>query len=112
NEELAVYHRHPLCSAELLAPLELPWDVTAMIRGHQERSDGSGYPFGLRGDQIPMEARIIGIVDYYDSRTNTVSSHDAQSTAEVLGELESLRRWWGAEVCNAFYHSLAHSLAA
>jgi HD-GYP domain-containing protein (c-di-GMP phosphodiesterase class II) len=107
NEELAIHHRHPLCSAELLAPVELPWDVTAMIRGHQEHLDGSGYPLGLHGDQIPMEARIIGIVDHYDSLTTTVRPRGAPSKAEILGDLESIRLWWGAEVCEAFYHSLA-----
>ncbi len=107
HEELAVHHRHPLCSAELLAPVELPWDVTAMIRGHQEHVDGSGYPLGLHGDQIPMEARIIGIVDHYDSLTTTVRPQGAPSKAEILGDLESLRHWWGADVCDAFYHSLA-----
>jgi putative nucleotidyltransferase with HDIG domain len=107
NEELAAHHRHPLCSAELLAPVELPWDVTAMIRGHQERLDGSGYPFGLQGDQISVEARIIGIVDHYDSPASTVRPQGPPTRAEIVGELESLRRWWGSEVCDAFYHSLA-----
>jgi HD-GYP domain-containing protein (c-di-GMP phosphodiesterase class II) len=83
SEEVAILRRHPVGSAELLAPVELPWEVTAIIRGHQERLDGSGYPFALQGDQIPMEARIIGIVDYYDSR-------DATSA-----DLESSRRWRG-----------------
>jgi len=77
-----------------------------MIRGHQERLDGSGYPLGLHGDQIPMEARIIGIVDHYDSLTWTVRPRGMPSRAEILGDLESLRHWWGAEVSDAFYHSI------
>jgi tetratricopeptide (TPR) repeat protein len=95
DEELAILHRYPVWSAELLAPIELPWNITAIIRGHQERLDGSGYPFGLQGEQIPVDARIIGMVDYYDSRDAT------------LAEQESCRRWWGSEVCDAFYRSLA-----
>jgi HD-GYP domain-containing protein (c-di-GMP phosphodiesterase class II)/Tfp pilus assembly protein PilF len=95
GEELAILHRHPVWSAELLAPMELPWDITAIIRGHQERLDGSGYPFRVQGDQIPVEARIIGMVDYFDSRGAT------------LADPEACRRWWGTEVCDAFYRSLA-----
>jgi putative nucleotidyltransferase with HDIG domain len=95
SEELAILRRHPVWSAELLAAVELPWDITAIIRGHQERLDGSGYPFGVQGDQIPVEARIIGIVDYFDSRDAT------------LADPEACRRWWGTEVCDAFYRSLA-----
>jgi HD-GYP domain-containing protein (c-di-GMP phosphodiesterase class II) len=83
SEEVAILRRHPVGSAELLAPVELPWDVTAIIRRHQERLDGSGYPFALQGDQRSVEVRIIGIVDYYDSR-------DATSA-----DLESSRRWRG-----------------
>jgi tetratricopeptide (TPR) repeat protein len=95
KEEIAILRRYPVYSAELLATVELPWDVTAMIRGHQERLDGSGYPSGLQGGQIPLEARIIGIVDYYDS------------SEARLPDAELCRRWWGPEVCDAFHRSLA-----
>jgi HD-GYP domain-containing protein (c-di-GMP phosphodiesterase class II) len=107
SEELAILRRHPLWSAELLAPVELPWDVTAMIRGHQERLDGSGYPFGLQGDQIPMEARVIGIVDFYDSQMSIERPQGSPSKADILGRPEWFQRWWGSEVCDAFYNSLA-----
>jgi putative nucleotidyltransferase with HDIG domain len=98
-EEVAIFRGHPLWSAELLAPVELPWDVTVMIRRHQERMDGSGYPLGLQGDQIPMEARVLGIVDFCDSPRSV-------GRATILPELETFRRWWGSDVCTAFYNSL------
>jgi HD-GYP domain-containing protein (c-di-GMP phosphodiesterase class II) len=106
SEELAVYGRHPLHSADLLAPVELPWDITAMIRGHRERLDGSGYPQGLRGDQIPLEARIIGMVDYHDSVASTATPQGLPSSARFPSPPASLRQWWGSEVCEAFYGSV------
>jgi response regulator RpfG family c-di-GMP phosphodiesterase len=61
-----VYRQHPLVGAQLVAPFDLLGLAAPMIRHHHERLDGSGYPDGLRGDAIPIGARIIAVADEYD----------------------------------------------
>jgi HD-GYP domain-containing protein (c-di-GMP phosphodiesterase class II) len=65
-------------------------DVKKMIRTHHERLDGSGYPDGLKGDDIPLVGRIAGIVDCYDAMTSERSYAKAKSTYEAVGELKKL----------------------
>ena len=60
------HRRHPLIGAQLVAPFDLLALAAPMIRHHHERLDGSGYPDGLRGDAIPIGARIIAVADEYD----------------------------------------------
>jgi putative two-component system response regulator len=69
--------------------------VRAIVRHHHERLDGSGYPDGLRGDEIPLLAQIIGIVDVYDALTTARPYHAAQSPEAAFAELrEEVRRGW------------------
>jgi putative nucleotidyltransferase with HDIG domain len=58
--------RHPVIGAQLVAPFDVLSVVAPMIRHHHERLDGSGHPDGLRGDAIPVGARIIAVADAYD----------------------------------------------
>ena len=67
DEEMAIMKTHPLRGLDILAKLGKFEAETAAITAHHERNDGSGYPYGLVGDQIPMEARIIAVVDTYDA---------------------------------------------
>ncbi len=60
---------HPMRSAEIVKPIEFQEQVTEIIMAHHERLDGRGYPRGLRGDQIPLGARIISVLDAYESMT-------------------------------------------
>jgi len=62
--------RHCEYGVQLLADKEFPWDVKPLIRHHHEKLDGSGYPQGLRGDEIPLGARIIGVADVFDALTS------------------------------------------
>ena len=65
--EFALMKRHPDIGDMLCAPLQSLRDVRPIIRWHHERLDGSGYPEGLRGDEVPLLAQIVGIVDVYDA---------------------------------------------
>jgi diguanylate cyclase (GGDEF)-like protein/putative nucleotidyltransferase with HDIG domain len=58
---------HPIVGAEIVDFIEFPYPVAAIVRAHHEKWDGSGYPFGLRGDQIPIGARILSVVDCFDA---------------------------------------------
>ena len=69
--ELELIKRHPQAGCDILKNIEFPWPVARTIQQHHERLDGSGYPAGLRGDSILLEARIIGVADVVES----MSSH-------------------------------------
>jgi diguanylate cyclase (GGDEF)-like protein/putative nucleotidyltransferase with HDIG domain len=60
---------HPAVGSNMLKNIEFPFAVVPMVRSHHERWDGNGYPDGLRGEQIPINARILAIVDCYDALT-------------------------------------------
>src|SRR5213596_2346856 len=63
RDELEVVQMHPIWGIELLAKVEFPWDIKPVIRWHHERYDGTGYPDRLCGDEIPVAAQIVGVVD-------------------------------------------------
>ena len=78
-EESALMRRHPEIGDSLCAPLQSLRSVRPIILGHHERLDGSGYPNGLRGDEVPLLAQIVGIVDVYDALTSRRPYRDALS---------------------------------
>jgi putative two-component system response regulator len=69
-EEWAVMRQHPLVGAQIVAPLEFFADGAVIVRHHHERHDGSGYPDGLRGELIPLGARVVAVADVYDALTS------------------------------------------
>ena len=73
EDEWRVMRRHPEAGVELLADIEFPWDVRPMVRNHHEKWNGTGYPDGLAGNEIPLSARILCIADVYDALTTTRS---------------------------------------
>jgi hypothetical protein len=68
--EFAVIKRHPSDGADLLGHIGGFADEAPLVRGHHERLDGSGYPDGLRGDELSLEVRILGVCDVYDALTS------------------------------------------
>src|SRR5215212_6797844 len=66
EEEWALIKRHSEIGARMIEPLEILSGALPVIRHHHERPDGSGYPDGLEGDEIPLGARIVAVVDAYD----------------------------------------------
>lgn len=86
-EEWAIMKRHPEAGLELVADIDFPGDVRAIIRNHHERWDGGGYPDGLKGEEIPFAARILCVADVYDALTTARSYRDSLShtrAAEVM----------------------------
>ena len=106
-EEFRVIQMHPVWGLELLATVEFPWDIKPIIRWHHEKYDGSGYPDRLKGDEIPLSAQIICIVDVYDALTTTRSYRGALSPAEALIKIQECRHWWRPDVYQAFIRSLS-----
>jgi putative nucleotidyltransferase with HDIG domain len=111
-EEFGVIQMHPIWGLELLATVEFPWDIKPIIRWHHEKYDGSGYPDRLRGDEIPVSAQIICIVDVYDALTTTRSYRGAMSHSEALGKLQEVCGWWRPDVYQSFMRSVARASKA
>jgi diguanylate cyclase (GGDEF)-like protein/putative nucleotidyltransferase with HDIG domain len=79
EEEFQKIRQHPQIGAEIIRAVPFPYPVAPLILSHHERWDGSGYPQGLKGDEIPLGARILTAVDYYDAATSERPYHKALS---------------------------------
>lgn len=88
-EEDRIIREHPLIGERVLRPIIRSRAVRAGIRGHHERIDGGGYPDGLKGDAIPVLARIITIADCYDALTTARAYRDPLPVAEALDHLRA-----------------------
>ncbi len=88
--EFDIVKAHPSVGFEILSRIEFPWPVADMILQHHERLDGSGYPQGLRGDTIIMEARIIAVADVVESMLSHRPYRPALPLEQVLDELQKL----------------------
>jgi putative two-component system response regulator len=94
-EEFALVKEHPIVGDRLCGDLRVLHRVRSIVRHHHERRDGTGYPDGLKGDEIPLLAQIIGIVDVYDAMTTARPYRAARSSEEALSELElEVQRGW------------------
>ena len=80
TEEVATIRTHPVVGAELVRGLDDAFPLAAVVRGHHERWDGMGYPDGLLGTGIPLGARIVGLVEWYDALTTARPYHDPLET--------------------------------
>ena len=111
DQEFDIIKKHTVWGVELLNEVDFPWDITPIIRWHHEKLDGSGYPDGLRGEELPVPAQIIGIVDVYDALTTTRSYRPAMSHEMALAEIEKCERNWRSDVARAFDRSVASRAA-
>jgi HD-GYP domain-containing protein (c-di-GMP phosphodiesterase class II) len=117
EHEWALIKRHPEVGARMIEPLEILSGALPVIRHHHERPDGSGYPDELEGDEIPLAARIVAVVDAYDvmiqgrTRPYWPSRYGAKSSpAEALQELRrEAGRQFDARVVEAMERVLGHS---
>ena len=89
EEEWAAMRRHPIVGAQIVAPLEFFADGAVIVRHHHERHDGSGYPDGLRGELIPLGARIVAVADVYDALTSDRPYRPRLARAEVVRRLDA-----------------------
>jgi putative nucleotidyltransferase with HDIG domain len=85
--ETEIIRTHPLVGAQILDALEFPWSVKPAVRYHHERLDGSGYPEGLMGEEIPLGARIVAVADVIAAMTADRPHRQALSEEEALAEL-------------------------
>ena len=78
---------HPLIGERICEPLATAAQFAPIVRHHHERWDGAGYPDGLRGDRIPIGARIVGLVDAYDAIIHDRPYRAARSIDEAIAEV-------------------------
>jgi putative nucleotidyltransferase with HDIG domain len=85
-EEFAEMQKHPVHGAQILSNIQSPLvdAVLPGVRYHHERWDGTGYPEGLRGDEIPLLGRLLGVADFLDALTSVRTYHAAKSLDEVV----------------------------
>jgi putative two-component system response regulator len=104
EEEWRVMKEHPLVGERICAPLKSFRSVLPIIRHHHEKLDGSGYPDGLRGDAIPVTARVLQIVDVYDALTTERPYKKAFSSSEALLTMkeEVAKGWWDPHIFEQF----------
>ena len=112
HDEFEIVKLHTMWGVELLEDVEFPWDIKAVIRWHHEKFDGSGYPDRLRGDEIPVSAQIVGIVDVYDALTTDRPYRPALTHAEAVAEITRACASWSPRVFEAFLACWASHVAA
>ncbi|MBS3907303.1 MAG: response regulator [Syntrophaceae bacterium] len=91
SEEYQYIQEHPLIGVKIVEGVEFFKDKIPMIRHHHEHYDGSGYPDGLAGEAIPIEARIISLPDAFDAMTSSRPHRGVMSLQDVLAELEKFK---------------------
>ncbi|MFF4275129.1 HD-GYP domain-containing protein [Streptomyces sp. NPDC001536] len=87
-EERRVIELHPEYGHEMVRGISFLGEARAAVLHHHERLDGSGYPYGLVGSQIPESARVVAVADAFDAMTSTRSYRRARPVATALEELE------------------------
>jgi putative nucleotidyltransferase with HDIG domain len=90
-EEMDLMRSHPVIGAEILRGVEFLVTAALAVRGHHERWDGTGYPDGLAGEQIPLIARIVNAADTYDACTSVRPYQPTMTKAEAIAVVETLR---------------------
>ena len=88
-EEFEKMKIHPVVGAEILERVRFPYPVVPIVRAHHEKYDGSGYPYGLKGDEIPIGARILSAVDFLDALASDRQYRRAMPLNDVMKRLEA-----------------------
>jgi putative two-component system response regulator len=103
-EEWYIMKQHPAVGERICAPLRSFRAVLPIIRHHHEKLDGTGYPDGLKGDEIPLTARILQTVDIYDALTTDRPYRPAMPVEEAIETMrnEDKRGWWDNALIDEF----------
>ena len=114
EEEMKIMRKHPLIGENICRPLLSMRSVLPAIRSHHERWDGNGYPDMLRGDDIPLMARILAILDSYDAMASIRPYRDKRTTDYVLSVMkkEQYDGQWDPELTGLFLQMVSSSAVA
>lgn len=94
DDEMSQMRHHPLIGANILKPVAFPWAITPVVRHHHECYDGTGYPAGLKGEEIPLLARILTVADSYEAMT---ADRPYRAGRSAQAAVEELRRCAGSQ---------------
>jgi len=89
REEFEKMKIHPVVGSEILARVRFPYPVTPIVRSHHEKWDGSGYPDGLKGEEIPIGARILAVVDCLDALASDRQYRRALPLHEAMNRVKA-----------------------
>ncbi|WP_293728783.1 HD domain-containing phosphohydrolase [uncultured Phascolarctobacterium sp.] len=89
TRELSIYKRHCIAGASMLENIPEFTYITDIIRCHHEKWDGTGYPKRLKGQNIPIGARIVAVANYYDRNINPCTQHWQKTHTEAIIELQN-----------------------
>jgi putative nucleotidyltransferase with HDIG domain len=107
DDEFEIIKTHPAVGARILRSLSFLEDHIPIVELHHEQPDGRGYPHGLRGDEIPLPARIVHVADAYDAMTTARAYRQGRPAAEAVRELwRCAGTQFDAEVVQALVTSL------
>jgi putative nucleotidyltransferase with HDIG domain len=100
--EIEWIRQHPLAGYEIVKDVDFPWPLAQMVLQHHERMDGTGYPHGLKGEEILPEARILAVADVVDGMSTHRPYRPALGLEAALREIERMRgRWLDAQAVDA-----------
>ncbi len=102
-EEFEIMKSHPVVGADILGPIEQLKEMIPIVRWHHENWNGKGYPDGLRGEAIPVMARIVAVADCFDAMTTNrpyQQAYDKRHAAEIITKLAGSR--FDAKIVTAF----------
>lgn len=107
-DEFSMVKRHPLIASTILEPVEELGNVLEWIKYHHEHYDGSGYPEGLKGEDIPLGARILQVADAFDAMTSRRPYSEARTREQAIAEMRRLSgQQFDPRVAAAFIDILA-----
>jgi ribonuclease P protein subunit RPR2 len=103
EQEWTVMRGHPVIGAQIVAPIAFLADAVSLIRHHHERFDGTGYPDGLTGMQIPLGARVFAVADSFDAMTSDRPYRRAMGIERALAEIRAgAGTQWDPDVARVF----------
>ncbi len=89
DDEMAQMRHHPLIGANILKPVAFPWSIAPIVRHHHERWDGKGYPAGLKGEEIPLLARVLAVADAFEAMVSDRPYRQGRSVDEAIDEIRA-----------------------
>ena len=106
-EDWELIHAHPNLGVAILQHVDSLKDCLAAVQYHHERYDGTGYPAGLKGDNIPLDARILAVADSFDAMTSPRPYRSALSAKEAI---EEIRRGAGTQFDSKVVHAFLSTI--
>ena len=89
EEEYTEIKKHPLIGAQILSNVSVFCDIIPIVKYHHERYDGTGYPEHLKGEEIPLLARIVSVADSFDAMSSKRSYKDNMDIQQIINEISN-----------------------